>query len=285
MKSGSYRNVCDYIVPNDLCSGCGVCAGVCPTDALKIEWNKYGEYMPVEQPGKCTGCGLCLSSCPFWSHKENETTLAAQRFSQQDGIQHDAVVGFYLDLLAGYSKANNHRIQGAGGGLTTWLLETLFAKGIVNRVFCVMPNSDPNKLFRFSGADTAQDIQRASRSAYYPVELSEVISEILTVDGKYAVTGLPCALKGLRLAMQRNAKLRERIIFLVGLVCGQQKSKYFAEHLCAKAGGEPSNLVSASFRVKDISRHHFDHRFEFEWRSGSEIKKEHIYSHWLTNTK
>ncbi|MBC8264041.1 MAG: Coenzyme F420 hydrogenase/dehydrogenase, beta subunit C-terminal domain [Anaerolineales bacterium] len=277
VELGAYRNVCDVIVPNDLCCGCGVCAGVCPVHALKIEWNKYGEYAPVEQPGKCTECDLCLPVCPFWNQKEDETTLAGREFGHQDGIQHDAVVGLFLDLFAGYSKVNNHRIQGAGGGLTTWLLEKLLVQGIVDRVGCVVSNDDPDTLFRFSVVDTVQDIQRASRSAYYPVELSQVISEILSVDTKYAVTGLPCALKGLRLAMQRNAKLRERIVVLVGLVCGQQKSKFFAEYLCALAGGQPSGLMAASFRVKDTARHHLDHRFEFMCDSGENVTAGHVY--------
>ena len=276
-RSDLYRNVCDVIVPNDLCCGCGVCAGICPVDALKVEWNKYGEYAPVEQPGQCTECGLCLQACPFWNQEENETTSAEREFGRQDGIQRDSAVGLYLDLFAGYSKVNNQRIHGASGGLTTWLLENMLAQGVVNRVCCIVPNGDPNTLFRFSVVESIPDIRRASRSAYYPVELSQVISEILSVDARYAVTGLPCVLKGLRLAMQRNAKLHERITVLVGLVCGQQKSRFFAEYLCALAGGQPSKLASAAFRVKDVTRHHLDHRFEFTCGSGKNVTTGHIH--------
>lgn len=274
--SERYRNVCDVIVPNDLCCGCGVCAGVCPVDALKIEWNEYGEYVPLEQTGKCTECGLCLPVCPFWNQEENETTLAEREFRQQDGIQHDSITGLFLDLFAGYSKVNEHQARGAAGGLTTWLLEKMLAQGIVNRVCCVVPSSGPGTLFRYLVVDSVPDLRRASRSAYYPVELSQVIPEILSVDRKYAVVGLPCALKGLRLAMLHNEDLSKRVIALVGLVCGQQKSKFFAEYLCALAGGQPARLISASFRVKDLARHHLDHRFEFTCESGN-VTRGHIY--------
>jgi coenzyme F420 hydrogenase subunit beta len=274
-----YRNVCDVIVPNDLCSGCGVCAGVCPPKikALKIDWNIYGELVPVELPGRCTKCGMCLSVCPSWNQDENETTLADHLFGYQNTIQRDPVVGLYIDLFAGYSKVNNHRIQGASGGLVTWLNEKVLTEGIVNRVCCVLPNSDPDNLFRFSIIESVQEIRKASRSVYYPVELSKVIYEILNDDGKYAITGLPCALKGLRLAMSHNVELRKRIIILIGLVCGQQKSKFFAEYLCALAGGQSFEIASASFRVKDLTRHHLDHRFEFTCGFGKNSKKGHVY--------
>ena len=74
--SNQYRNVCDVIVPSQLCVGCGICAGICLQGAINIEWNHYGEYTPVEQTGKCNECGLCLQVCPFWNQQENETTLA-----------------------------------------------------------------------------------------------------------------------------------------------------------------------------------------------------------------
>ena len=279
MKSGAYRNVCDVIVPNNLCSGCGICVGICSakSGAIRMEWNKYGEYIPVELADRCTECGLCLLVCPFWDQDNNETSIAEYEFGNCSDIHRNPVVGLYLNLFSGYSRVNGHRRNGAGGGLTTWLLENLLIEGVVDKVVCVTHWDDPNTLFRFAILDSVEDIRTASRSVYYPVELSSIISEIMRVDAKYAVVGLPCVLKGLRLAARNDERLCKRIIIMVGLVCGQMKSKFFAEYLTAKVGGKPSGLRRVTFRVKDETRHHLDHRFEFISGSDDEMMRGHIY--------
>ena len=43
------------------CTGCGICADVCPTDA--IEMTRLMAY-PVAVPFACTGCLDCVGECP-----------------------------------------------------------------------------------------------------------------------------------------------------------------------------------------------------------------------------
>jgi len=51
-------------VKHDLCIGCGLCAALCPQDILAMQWNRYGEYNPVEVSPCTTECGLCLKGLP-----------------------------------------------------------------------------------------------------------------------------------------------------------------------------------------------------------------------------
>lgn len=45
-------------IDKEKCTGCAICVGLCPVNALKIEEGKavVGE--------ECIDCGLCVTQCP-----------------------------------------------------------------------------------------------------------------------------------------------------------------------------------------------------------------------------
>ena len=50
----------DYlVVDQELCTGCGVCIDVCPTEAIVMEDDKARII-----PDECTSCQACVSECP-----------------------------------------------------------------------------------------------------------------------------------------------------------------------------------------------------------------------------
>jgi len=47
-------------VDSSLCRGCGICATVCPTGAIRVE-NKVAKIDAY----RCIQCGQCVHACPF----------------------------------------------------------------------------------------------------------------------------------------------------------------------------------------------------------------------------
>lgn len=274
----SYRNVCEVIVPNDLCIGCGLCTGVCPPNVLEMQFNEYGEYIPIEfQTGCLPKCDLCLRACPFWDQEDNEDTLGSAIFGTVPDVQHRPETGYYQQCYAGYTQATEQRMNSTSGGLATWFLQKLLQEQIVDKVICVRETSDPEKQFQFEILESAEAVGKGSRSCYYPVEIGSVIRQILKTDGRYAITGLPCFLKGIRLAMCTNRRLRKRVVALVGLTCGQTKSKFFVEYLAMASGAQPDVPVRTEFRIKDPKRPATDYGHRFTWQNGSKPESGTIF--------
>jgi coenzyme F420-reducing hydrogenase beta subunit len=124
----------------------------------------------------------------------------------------------------------------------------------VDRVICVQPNPDPARLFVYAVTASSDEVRAGAKSAYYPVELSQAIQTMLREKKRYAVIGLPCFLKALRLAMLTDQRLQERVVVLAGLVCGQTKSRAFSEYLIRSQAIAPEQVRTLSFREKDANR-------------------------------
>jgi len=242
-------NVCTRAVAMDLCVGCGVCAGVCPAATLQMSWDARGLLRPTDA-GNCSyKCGRCLDVCPFLDRPENEDTLAGALFNPRLGRSDN--VGYYSDCYVGHA-GGGFRERGTSGGMTGWFLSVLLEKRLVEHVICVRPKADSECLFEYAVMATSEEIRDASKSAYYPVHLSSVIRHVLGTRGRYAVVGLPCFIKALRLASTRMPALKERIVVAVGLVCGQTKSDGFAKYLLRQLGFAPEDVRSVDFRGKRV---------------------------------
>ena len=46
------------VVDEEECVNCGICANVCPEEAIVVD------EIAVIDPKRCTGCGLCVEECP-----------------------------------------------------------------------------------------------------------------------------------------------------------------------------------------------------------------------------
>ncbi|MDO4287947.1 MAG: NADH-quinone oxidoreductase subunit NuoF, partial [Eubacterium sp.] len=59
--AGVCRNLLNYVIDEEKCKGCGICAKKCPGSAISGEKKKPH----VVDTTKCVKCGACVEACPF----------------------------------------------------------------------------------------------------------------------------------------------------------------------------------------------------------------------------
>jgi coenzyme F420-reducing hydrogenase beta subunit len=137
--------------------------------------------------------------------------------------------------------------------MATWMLETLLKTGLVDSVACVGHAHSRDRLFCYHILEDIVKVREAAGSHYYPVDMADIIKVLQSSESsnkRYAVVGLPCRLKSLRLAMSHSPRLRQRLVFLVGLVCGHLPNLYYTEYLARLSGIAPGELATADYRLK-----------------------------------
>lgn len=250
------------IVKNDLCVGCGICTSTCPDKALSMNWNDSGFLTPI-LTGACDGNGECIEVCPFNTAPTNsvqdETTIANAIFPESKNI--DPKIGRYIGTYAGYSK--KHRAHSSSGGIATYILEKLLFHQDVDHVIGVAESTTPDNHFEYTISSSINDLRKTAKTKYYPVSFKRLFEKIETTDGKFAVVGVPCFIKAVRLAQAKNPLLKKRIVFTVGIICGGIKSKFYTEYMVDKAGGNIDDYSKPSYRVKNPKGNAGDYSFRF----------------------
>jgi coenzyme F420-reducing hydrogenase beta subunit len=162
--------------------------------------------------------------------------------------------------------------------LLTWVLECLLEQHEVTGIVCVGPDAQSPTLFGYRICRTAAELRACSGSCYQPVHLADVLREIKQTEGRYAIVALPCTAKALRMAMKLNAKLRRRIVTILGVACGGQTNRHFVDYVSQRFMGAESP-VSINFRAKRPDAK-AQHRFVFGFRdaTGNPSQKEATFS-------
>ncbi len=69
------------------CTGCGLCALNCPTEALTASFSEEGGYQLLFRHDLCVACGRCIEVCP-------EKCLRVERILELDSIDSPAAILF-----------------------------------------------------------------------------------------------------------------------------------------------------------------------------------------------
>lgn len=244
------RELYEKVIKNDYCIGCGACTFV-QNSPFKVQMDKYGNMVAYPYQDLDVPDVRVLGVCPFSESAKNEDELSEIYFPRVENSSDK--IGKYLACYAGYVQRGDFRKKGSSGGLGKWLGYILLKDKKIDFLVHVVPNytKDSSKpLFDYTITSDPGEVSKGSKSAYYPVTLSHIIRLIKERKGKYAVTGIPCFIKALRLLSLTDKDIKERIKYTIGIVCGGMKSANQAKMIGWQLGVKPENLVAIDFRRK-----------------------------------
>jgi coenzyme F420 hydrogenase subunit beta len=265
-------DVVSRVVQEDMCCSCGVCAGLCPADALSMRIRGNGDLVPCLNSERCSDkCRLCLSVCPFSEGVHNPRETNRQLFGSQQDAQFHEDIGSYAQSIIGFRRDEALRKASSSGGLVTWCLEALLREGAITRVAVVRLAKNHDKgFFEFCAASTAAELRRSSGSVYHPVDISGIIREINSNrKERWAIVGVPCLCSAIR----TSPRLQEAVPFVLGLACGMYQNMFYTEMLLAKSGVDREHIEGIQYRRKLEGERPSNYRFRGtdNWRHGKEL--------------
>jgi len=229
------------VIDTELCTKCGTCIGICPTNSFQF---RDGKLEVLED--KCVDCGLCVKVCPgkYFDYKAMNQNLYGSDYDSSSRL------GTYKSIYAGYSMSDTTRNAAASGGIITEISKYLLKNKMVDGVITIANREGESTSFGVKVARSVDEVEAAAQSKYTVIPTNEILKTILKENGKYAYIGLPCQIHGLRKAMEVNPTLKERIGLTVGLFCGFNMDNEATEYLIHKSKISKSDITELSYRKK-----------------------------------
>lgn len=249
------------VVDQGLCTGCGLCAGICPAEAVSMDTSRVPKARI--DLDRCSDCGLCTRICPGGGTRFADLSRAGA--AEHPG--QDPEVGPMLEIRSAWSVEQATRQAGASGGLATALARWMLETGQIDAAVVVKGRSDQPFAVQAVLAREPEDLRPGQQSKYMMAPFDQVLRTIRTRPGRYLVTALPCQVVGLRRAILAMPVLRERIVALVGLLCGYAMDPGAADQMCRKCRVKPETVTeflgwraleypgSFAFRTRDGRLH------------------------------
>lgn len=242
------------LVNQDLCTGCGICVSETP-NSHKMGWDEFGFLKPKKIAEISNENAIKV--CPFNPSPEEEVQdedkLATIFLTE--ATNSNRTIGRFENIYVGYS--NEYRVTSSSGGIATYVFERLLIDKVVDHLYIV---KEVNGTYEYQLFSDAQDIKKISKTRYIPVTLEQLFLNINTIEGKIAISGVACFIKAIRLKQYYHPELKEKIPFLVGIICGGLKSKFFTDYLAQKAGIE-ADYSKQDYRIKDTKSTASDYSF------------------------
>lgn len=178
---------------NKKCVGCGACVDACPKDALALQHNIDGFYVPAIINTSCIDCNRCVKVCPVID------TPKRVRSS----------VYYY-----GWAKDEEIRANSTSGGAFSVLANSVLGHNGV--VFGAKYSDDKKSVLMASTEEcNLEDLRKSKYCQSTPCGLYKKIANALKEGRQVMLTGTPCQITAAKKCFGENENL-----LLVAFICG-----------------------------------------------------------------
>ena len=215
-------------VSDKLCTGCSVCANVCPRNAIEMKPDDEGFLRPVVDDEKCINCDVCVKSCPAVNDVAGQVLpmVGYMAFSEGEESKNSASGGVFFALA-------KHIISRMNGVVYGCVMEERSLKCVHKR------------------AEKMEDLYPMQNSKYVQSDVSQCFisaKEDLKNNRVVLFSGTPCQVAGLKSYLGRDY---ENLI-TVDIICHGVPSPWLWQQKVASLQKKFRNTVkSYTFRNKD----------------------------------
>ena len=235
------------IIASSLCTGCSLCASVCPKQCISMSSDIEGFPVPVIDTIKCIDCGICYKKCPSGStcvEKYPPQKYMAAILDDKHDLHNSSSGGVFI-ALAKYVLAKNGYVCGC-----------IFDENIIAQHICT---------------DDWNTIKMMMGSKYVQSDMSRCLLDVknLIQQGKLVLfTGTACQIAALKSFIGHPVNL-----ILVDILCHGVPSPLFLEKykifLQNKHKGKVTKL---EFRNKKKLGWGSEHRTYYEISKDGKVK-------------
>ena len=206
------NNVND-IKESQLCYGCGTCSAVCGKNAIQMGYDNIGRLLPVINEEKCVDCGLCHKICPSLDSKEIQLPKTGDYYK-----------GHVLNVYIGKAKDETIYRNSQSGGLLTAVLSYLFDTGRIDAAIVCKVVDEVEYTPKAVLVSSTEELLETQKSSYVPIDMVSAIKEAEHYHS-IAVVGTGCHIQGFHALMDFKDTYREKIMYVLGLVCDRTLCK------------------------------------------------------------